>query len=101
MARPSFSSGPVLIRYPTPDALEGEALNPLGVIDLSQPGRQFRIRDGTRESVFTAPPDSSVVGYLLAAPGRDYRALYRVQFTDALLDAVGAFLEIDASGAVR
>ena len=112
--------GPTVILFWTspdsvsdPEALEGlysaldqqqttmadtrEALNALGVIDLSQPGRQFRIRDGTREEVFTASPDSSVVGYLLAAPGRDYRALYRVQFTDALLDAVRSFLGI-ASG---
>ena len=116
--------GPTVILFWTspdsvadPDALEGlysaldqqqtamadarEVLNALGVIDLNQPGRQFRVREGTRERVFTAPPDSSAVGYLLAAPGRDYRALYRVQFTDPLLDAVRAFLGIDAGGGAR
>jgi hypothetical protein len=76
-----------------------DALNAMGVSDLNQAGRQFRVHDGTRERVFTAPPDSLVVGYLLAAPGRDHRALYRVQFTDALLDAVRSFLGIDADGA--
>ena len=66
---------------------------------MTQAGRRFRVHDGTRERVFEASPDSSVVGYLLAAPGREHRVLYRVQFTDALLEAVRSFLGIGADGA--
>lgn len=75
-----------------------EALTGLGFIDVTQPGRRFLIRDGTRETVFTASPDSSVVGYVLAAPGHEHRTLYRVHFPDALLEAVRAYLA--AGGAV-
>lgn len=75
-----------------------EALRALGMVDVSQPGRRFRIRDDAGERVFTAAPDSSVVGYLLVSPGRDDRVLYRVRFTDSLLDAVRSFL---AEGAPR
>ena len=78
-----------------------EALNALGMIDVNQPGRRFRLRDRIGDKVFNASPDSAVVGYLLAAPGRDYRALYRVQFTDALLDAARTFLAADTSRVVR
>lgn len=70
-----------------------EALDALGMIDVNQPGRRFRVRDGTYEKVFAASPDSAIVGYLLAAPGRDFRVLYRVQFTEALLEAARAFLQ--------
>ena len=75
-------------------------LNALGARDVTQAGRRFRIDDGTRERLFVASPDSSVVGYVLAAPGRDHRVLYRIYFTDALLEAVRSFLGIDADGAV-
>ncbi len=71
-----------------------DALNALGMWDVTQPGRRFVVRDGVRETPFTASPDSSAVGYLLTAPGREHRVLYRVQFTDALLEAVRAYLGV-------
>jgi len=66
-------------------------LTEFGIMALSQPGRRFTVRDGTRERVFAAPRDSAVVGYLLVAPGRDFSAIYRVQYPDNLLAAVRSF----------
>lgn len=70
-----------------------EALIGLGLAELQQPGRRFLLRgDGLNER-FVAPADSAVVGYLFAAPNREVRVLYRVQFQDQLLAAAQAFVE--------
>ena len=74
------------------------ALNELGMYDVTQPGRRFILRDGTRDTRFEASPDSSVVGYVLVAPGREHRVVYRVQFYDSLLAEVREYLGI-GSGA--
>ena len=78
-----------------------EALSALGMTDVSQPGRRFLIRDEAGERVFTASPDSSVVGYLLVAPEREDRVLYRVRFADVLVGAAREFLGMNAGGGVR
>lgn len=70
-----------------------EALTALGIAEVHQPGRRFVLRRETGDELFVAPPDSSVVGYVFAAPGRQNRVLYRVQFPDALLAAARAWLE--------
>jgi metallo-beta-lactamase class B len=68
-----------------------DGLTDLGVMALDQPGRHFRVRDEVRDQLFVAPPDSAVVGYLLVAPGRAFRAIYRVQQPEDLLAAVRSF----------
>ncbi len=75
-----------------------ESLNALGMVDLTQPGRAFVVRDADGDRVFTASPDSSVVGYLLVAPGREFQVLYRVQFPDMLIPAARAYLEAGPGG---
>lgn len=63
----------------------------LGIAAIDQPGRSFRVIDELGERIFLAPRDSAVVGYLLVAPGRDFHAIYRVQYPDALVAAARSF----------
>jgi hypothetical protein len=72
-----------------------DSLAELGIAALDQPGRSFRIRDHLRERTFVAPQDSAVVGYLLVSPGEELRALYRVQYPDALLAVARSYFGLN------
>ena len=49
-----------------------------------QPGRAFIVRDGDGDRVFTAHPDSAVIGYLFVAPGKAPHAVYKRRFPDEI-----------------
>jgi hypothetical protein len=68
-----------------------DRLTAFGITPLGQPGRRFRVRDGQTERLFSAPPDSAVIGYLLVEPGKTFEALYRLQYPDELIAAATSF----------
>jgi hypothetical protein len=70
-------------------------LQDLGVAALNQPGIRFRVQDGERERIFVASADSSDIGYLLVAPGRDFHVLYRLRFPDDLVAAAKSYFDLD------
>lgn len=63
----------------------GEPLAALGVQAVAQPGRAFVLRDAFGDRTFLASADSSAVGYVLVAPGKPLRVVYRVWLPEAIV----------------
>lgn len=62
-----------------------------GIGALDQPGAEFVVQEPRRRWRFAAARDSGATGYLIVAPGRAPRVLYRRQFPDELLAAARAY----------